>query len=152
MTSENHLPSPVTCLSSPVSCFRLLHPFSCLPFPTCHLLSHVSLPRFLSHAFSPTSPVPCLLSQVSCLSYPVSRLLSHGFCLPSPVSLLLSPFFCLPSPVPRLLSQVFCLMSPVSCLTSSVSCLTSHSRPLSNVSSDGSAADLIDTDLADLAN
>ena len=149
-------PSPVSCHLSFISCFRLLHPFSCLPFPTCHLLSHVSLPRFLSHAFSPTSPVPCLLSQVSCLSY---HILSHVFCLMAPVSLLLSPFYCLPSsvslllsPVSCLRSSVSCLLSHVSCLTSSVSCLTSHSRPLSNVSSDGSAADLIDTDLADLAN
>ena len=64
----------------------------------------------MAHLLS-TSPVPRLLSQVSCLMSPVS------------LSCLLSHVSCLTPPVSRPLSQVSCLTSPVTCLLSQVSCI-----------------------------
>ena len=65
----------------------------------------------MAHLLS-TSPVPRLLSQVSCLMSPVSLscLLSHVSCLTPPVSRPLSQVSCLTSPVTCLLSQVFCIV------------------------------------------
>ena len=77
----------------------------------------------------------------------LSHLPSPVFCVfhLSPVSCILSPVFCILSPVSCLLSPASRLPSPVSCLLSHISCL------LSQVSRALSAADLIHSDLADLA-